>query len=102
MKLSILFGAAAVLATLLVMLAAGCISPPPEPRSAVDPQQEIVFHNGVILTMGEDKPQAEALAVRGEKITAVGDSETVLAMAGDEAAHLVVFSLLHTLSISSS
>jgi len=89
MKLSKLSRITAVMAGFIILLAVGCSSgPPPEPEPTVDPRQEIVFHNGVILTMDEDNPQAQALAVRGEKITAVGDEEAVLAEAGGEATRI--------------
>jgi len=48
----------------------------------VDPQQLILFHNGVVLTMDSERSLATALAVRGEKISAVGSDTEILAMAG--------------------
>ena len=37
----------------------------------------LIFYNGTILTMDPDKPQASALAVRGERILAVGGEEVL-------------------------
>jgi predicted amidohydrolase YtcJ len=72
-----------VLLLCCALAAAGCgAGPPPEPPPTVDPQQEIVFFNGVVLTMDETAPQAQALALRGEKITAVGSNDELLAAAG--------------------
>lgn len=33
---------------------------------------EIVFHSGVVVTMDEEQPRAEAILVRGDRIAAVG------------------------------
>jgi len=46
-----------------------------------------VLHNGVILTVDSDRPPirtAEAIAVRGDRILAVGDNARILAMVGPE------------------
>lgn len=66
---------------LLFCLLIGCSAasyPPPLPTTS--PGQHIVFHNGVILTMDPAAPQAESLAITGEKIEAVGSNEAVLAL----------------------
>ena len=44
----------------------------------------MIFYNGPVLTMEPDKPEAEALAVRGDTIVAVGDMQDVMALAGPE------------------
>jgi predicted amidohydrolase YtcJ len=90
MKFTIFAAALAIMANLFALLLAGCTSgsPAQEPLPTVNPAQEIVFHNGVILTMNDEKPQAQALGIRGEKITAVGDNEAVLAAAGSEATRI--------------
>jgi predicted amidohydrolase YtcJ len=49
------------------------------PPATVDPQQQIIFHNGTILTMDETVPQVQAVAISGQMIRIVGDNETVLA-----------------------
>ena len=55
------------------------LSSAPTPHPTTSPDQQIIFHNGLILTMDEDLPQAEAIAISGEKITAVGSDEEILA-----------------------
>jgi len=39
----------------------------------------LIFHNGRILTMDQDKPEAEAVAVKNDKIAAVGSNEEIMA-----------------------
>ncbi len=41
---------------------------------------DLIFHNGTILTMEENLPEAEAIAVGGENIVAVGSSEEILGL----------------------
>jgi hypothetical protein len=55
-------------------------SPPATPLPTVSPQQHIILHNGVLLTMDESSPQAQALEIRGQMITAVGSNEEILAL----------------------
>jgi predicted amidohydrolase YtcJ len=40
----------------------------------------VIYHNGVVLTMEDGLPRAEAVAVRRGRILAVGDDEDVLAL----------------------
>jgi len=40
---------------------------------------DIIFHNGIVLTMEEGTPQAQAIAIRGDKILAVGSDVGILA-----------------------
>jgi len=47
-------------------------------RSAPD----VIFHNGVVLTMEKTQPRAEAVAIRHDRILVVGDNERVLALRG--------------------
>jgi predicted amidohydrolase YtcJ len=50
---------------------------PVEPsRTAPD----VIFHNGVVLTMESAQPMAEAMAIRAGQILAVGDNKRVLAL----------------------
>lgn len=44
----------------------------------------IIFHNGKVLTMEPSIPVAEALAVKGERIMAVGSGKDVLALRAPE------------------
>ena len=67
---------------LLSSLIGGCTaSYQVTPVPTVDPQQLILFHNGVVITMDSERSLATALAVRGEKISAVGNNAEILAMA---------------------
>ncbi|MCJ7797332.1 MAG: amidohydrolase family protein, partial [Thermoleophilia bacterium] len=43
---------------------------------------DIIFHNGNLLTMEEDRPAAQAIAIAGDRILAVGSDSEVLALAG--------------------
>jgi len=43
---------------------------------------DIIFHNGIVLTMDDAHPTASAVRILGESIAAVGDDPTVLAEAG--------------------
>ncbi|MFN2328735.1 MAG: amidohydrolase [Chromatocurvus sp.] len=43
------------------------------------------YYNGTIITMDDDRPLAEAVAVREGRILAVGDTADVLASAGNDA-----------------
>ena len=46
---------------------------------------EVVFFDGVILTMVDEQPWASAILIRGETIVAVGETGNVLAQAGPNA-----------------
>lgn len=48
----------------------------------IDPA-DLVVRNGKIVTMDEAKPEAQALAVRGDTILAVGSNEEIQAHVGD-------------------
>ena len=61
---------------LTVLVAIGCAEKP-----ASDPADAIYF-GGPILTMDDDNPEAEAVAVRGGRIVAVGDTSSLMALAG--------------------
>jgi predicted amidohydrolase YtcJ len=55
--------------------------PEPSPSTAL---ADVIFHNGSILTMETDQPEAQALAIQGESILAVGSDEDVLPLAGPQ------------------
>ncbi len=41
---------------------------------------DVIFHNGIILTMDESRPQAQAIAIEGENILSVGSNDEILAL----------------------
>lgn len=45
------------------------------------PPAEVVYHGGTIITMDDDRPLAEAVAVRGGRIVAVGNADEVMSFA---------------------
>ncbi len=57
-------------------LAAACASPPE--------RAEVVFVNGRFITLDDATPEAEAIAVRDERILAVGSREEIEKYRGDE------------------
>ena len=54
--------------------------PQPAPVSTLNEAPSTIFHNGVIITMNAEQPIVEAIAVRGEKIAALGSSQEILAL----------------------
>jgi predicted amidohydrolase YtcJ len=64
---------------LLVVLLAALIGTP----SAQTPPADLIFHNAKIYTADDARPRAEAIAIRGDRIAAVGSSADVLKMKGD-------------------
>src|SRR5262245_24590588 len=44
---------------------------------------DLILHHGLIWTVDESRPQAEAVAVRGDRIIKVGGNEEVLALRGE-------------------
>lgn len=51
-------------------------------EAADDVAPDLILHNGKIVTVDAKSRIAQALAVRGERIAAVGDDKTVLALKG--------------------
>jgi len=45
-------------------------------------EAEVIFHNGAVVTMEDEQPRAQALAIRGKKILAVGGNEEILDLRG--------------------
>lgn len=45
---------------------------------------DIIFYNGTLLTMESDHPTAQAIAIQGEMIIAVGTNDEILALRGAE------------------
>ncbi len=48
----------------------------------IETSPDIIFHNGIVLTMEESPSQVEAVAIQGEYIVGVGDENSILALAG--------------------
>lgn len=46
------------------------------------PPADAIYRGGPIITMDDDRPMAEAVAVRGGRIVAVGDADEVMSLAG--------------------
>ncbi|MFN2298412.1 MAG: amidohydrolase, partial [Anaerolineales bacterium] len=60
----------------------------PEPSNTPEPidatAADVVFLNGVVLTMEPGRPQAQAVAILGEEILDVGSDDTIMAHVGSE------------------
>ena len=54
------------------------------PLSALGQQADLVLRNGNIVTMDANAPHASALAIRGERLIAVGDEASIAAHIGSE------------------
>jgi oligopeptide transport system substrate-binding protein len=50
--------------------------------TAPSPPADVIFHNGTLLTMEADRPQVQAIAIRADRILAVGNDEKILALQG--------------------
>ena len=57
---------------------------PPETDEIILPEADIIFINGQIITMESDIPRAEAIAISGDIIAAVGNNEEILTLCGPE------------------
>jgi predicted amidohydrolase YtcJ len=57
-------------------------------NGSIDGEGTLIFFNGSVLTMDENQPVAEAIAIQGNTILAVGDQETVFAFQ-DEATQFI-------------
>jgi hypothetical protein len=69
-------------ALFLSIFLAACASAkqPVVPARMVDANQSIIFFNGAILTMNSDLSIVEAIAIKGEKIEAIGSDVEILAL----------------------
>lgn len=77
--------AAATMAAVTAMTACSTTSRSPAPASssaAGDDSADFVFHNGGVYTVAGPQPWAQALAVKGDTITYVGDEAGAMALAG--------------------
>lgn len=75
----------AATAILAALLLSSCGELPPEPAAppADINYADTVLMNGKILTVDEAFSVAEAIAIEGERIAAIGDEDTVTALIGD-------------------
>ncbi|MEW6030628.1 MAG: amidohydrolase family protein [Chloroflexota bacterium] len=53
----------------------------PTPETVIE-AADVIYYNGTILTMEEDRPTAEAIAIKGDKILAVGKEADVMGFKG--------------------
>jgi hypothetical protein len=53
------------------------------PRTAPGPEANVIVRNAKVATLQADRPEAQAFAVRGEKIVAVGDDPEIMRLRGD-------------------
>lgn len=75
---------------LALAAASGCRRIPGDERTMSDSRQTAVYVAAKIRTLDPDRPEAEALAVRGGRLLAVGGRQEVLAAAG-QGARIVEF-----------
>ncbi|MEW5983196.1 MAG: amidohydrolase [Acidobacteriota bacterium] len=61
---------ALVLMVSAAFVAAACGAPPPEPAT-------LVVHNGKIVTVEDSQPEVEAVAIRGDRIVALGSQHEI-------------------------
>ena len=56
----------------------------PVPTISLDHAADVIFHGGVVLTMDKSLSVAQALAIKDDKIIAIGSDADVFALAGPE------------------
>ena len=54
------------------------------PESVIIQPADVIFHNGIILTIEASQPQAQAVAIQGNKILAVGSDADILTLQGPD------------------
>ncbi|HEX3159050.1 MAG TPA: amidohydrolase [Gemmatimonadaceae bacterium] len=69
-------------AALAVVGVTGLFSLPADAPSRRDPAPDLVLLGGRVFTADSTRPWAQALAIRGDRIVAVGTTSSVLALAG--------------------
>jgi predicted amidohydrolase YtcJ len=67
---------------MMVMMRIGIVMGPLVFSACAAPAPETILFNGKIFTANAARPWAEALAIRGERIIAVGDNTTITGQAG--------------------
>ncbi|NJC95454.1 MAG: amidohydrolase family protein [Anaerolineae bacterium] len=55
----------------------------PAPTISAEEAADVIFYNGVILTMNPDQPRAQGIAIRGDKIIALGSNQEITAYQDD-------------------
>lgn len=71
-----------VAATRLICLALVLAAAPLASLLRADDSVDVILHGGVIVTMEADEPEAQAIAIRGDRLVAVGSDLEVLALRG--------------------
>ena len=56
----------------------------PAPTLSPAEAADVIFHGGIILTMDPAQPRAQAIALQGEKIIAIGTDQEVMTLKGDQ------------------
>jgi predicted amidohydrolase YtcJ len=67
--------------------AAGC-DRSTAPTASATAELDLIIHNGVIITMDDQAPRAQAVGIQGERIVAVGSDGDVMARRGSRT-HLI-------------
>ena len=52
--------------------------------AAASPAPQVIFHNGIILTMDDSESEVQAVAILDALILAVGEDDQVMALADSE------------------
>ncbi len=52
----------------------------PVVKGNYSPPADVIFYNGIILTMEDNLPQAQAIAIKGDRIQAVGSNTDILSL----------------------
>lgn len=73
-----------ILATLLLAACGSEQSSAPAPEENSGPKADMVLTNGNVLTVEQDMPNAEAIAIQGDRIVAVGSSDDINAWIGND------------------
>ncbi len=74
----------AALSSTSAILASCGVAPSARSKRAASGSADVIFRGGQILTMNEHQPRADALAIRGDRITAVGAVRDVDALRGPD------------------
>src|SRR5262245_58351056 len=75
-------GLVAMWAALFVLTSGPTIARAEAPSSAAGPPADLILVHGRIYTLDAQKPWAQAMAIRGDRVLAVGDDRAIRALAG--------------------